>query len=176
MKHKEQNKIDEALIRLEKGRSQPLPDLVTRIRNDLPGKPPRLRWFVDRWRNPALATLAAVVVFTMVLTLLVWRNGSATHEHVPMVEVHFELHAPQATSVELLGNFNNWQIGTLQLVGPDASGHWTTSVHLSEGRYEYLFLVDGKHWITDPKALVMRPDGFGSMNSILEVSQEGTVL
>ena len=176
MKHKEVKDLKDALLQLEKGRSLPSSDLALRITHDLPAKPPYLRWFIDRWRKPVLATAAVVMICGMFIGSLLWMNGSQQDGHVPMVEVRFELYAPQATSVELLGNFNNWKTGTLQLNGPDPTGHWLTTLHLAEGRYEYLFLVDGVHWIADPKALVLRPDGFGKMNSVLEVSREGTVL
>ena len=176
MKHKEVNNLRDALLQLEKGRSQPASDLALRIKNDLPSTPPYVRWFIDRWWKPAAATVAVMIIGGMFSGSLLWRNGAHSSQQVPMVEVRFELFAPQATSVELLGNFNNWKTGTLRLVGPDPTGHWLTTVYLTEGRHEYLFLVDGKHWIADPKALVLRPDGFGQMNSVLEVSREGTVL
>jgi len=176
MKHKEVKNLQEALLQLEKGRSQPASDLALRIKHDLPSAPPYLRWFIDRWYKPALATVAVLTICGLFLGTFLWRNGSHSSMQVPMVEVRFELFAPQAKSVELLGNFNNWKTGTLQLVGPDPTGHWLTTVYLTEGRHEYLFLVDGKYWMADPKAIVSRPDGFGKMNSVLEVSREGTVL
>ena len=92
------------------------------------------------------------------------------------MKVHFELHAPGARSVELVGSFKHWQPGSIRLVGPDASGHWTASIHLPEGRHEYQFLVDGRQWVTDPMAAVVRPDGFGRANAILDVAgQEATL-
>jgi 1,4-alpha-glucan branching enzyme len=74
--------------------------------------------------------------------------------------------------VELLASFNDWQPGSIVLTGPDASGHWTTDVTLPEGRYEYIFLVDGEQWVPDPNAEVRRPDGFGRANAVLEVYED----
>jgi len=85
------------------------------------------------------------------------------------VTFHFELHAPGADRVELLGTFNNWQTSDIVLVGPDASGHWTTEVALPEGRHEYIFLVDGERWLAEPKAATHRPDGFGRVNTVIKV-------
>ncbi len=89
-----------------------------------------------------------------------------------LVTVRFELHAPDADQVELVGTFNSWETGDIVLDGPDASGHWTATVELPEGRYEYLFLVDGERWLADPKATAVRPDGFGNMNAMIQVYDE----
>ncbi len=89
-----------------------------------------------------------------------------------LVTVHFELHAPGAEQVELLGDFNSWKTGDIVLAGPDASGHWTAAVQLPEGRHEYIFLVDGERWIADPKASTIRPDGFGHVNAVIQVNDE----
>lgn len=88
------------------------------------------------------------------------------------VTFHFELHAPAADRVELLGTFNEWKSGDIVLNGPDASGHWTAEVALPEGRHEYIFLVDGERWIADPRAATHRPDGFGRVNTVIKVYDE----
>ena len=88
------------------------------------------------------------------------------------VAFHFELHAPGAERVELLGTFNDWQSNDIVLAGPDASGHWTATVELPEGRHEYIFLVDGKRWIADPKGATHRPDGFGRVNTVIKVYED----
>jgi hypothetical protein len=38
---------------------------------------------------------------------------------------------------------------------------------LPDGRYEYMFLVDGQKMIQDPEALIHQEDGFGNQNSVL---------
>ena len=88
------------------------------------------------------------------------------------VTFHFELHAPGADRVELLGSFNNWQTGDIVLRGPDASGHWTADIALPEGRHEYMFLVDGERWVADPNAESYQSDGFGSVNAVIKVYDE----
>jgi hypothetical protein len=85
------------------------------------------------------------------------------------VEVVFQFHAPDARSVELVGNFTGWETGVIRLEGPDATGHWTARVKLPSGRHEYAFLVDGKEWIADPRAVITRPDGFGRRNAVMEL-------
>ena len=115
-----------------------------------------------RWFLPALAGAAAMLLFS---TLLLSRPPHAGGNRVT---VHFEIHAPDAQRVEVVGTFTEWQTGRLQLLGPDASGHWTTDVELPSGRHEYSFLVNGKQWVADPSAEVRRSDGFGRENAVLE--------
>ena len=84
---------------------------------------PRRAWWPaqGRWIAPAFAGAAATLAVLLGLGLL----RSATEE--PRVGFHFELHAPGADRVELLGTFNNWKSGDIVLNGPDASGHWTAT-------------------------------------------------
>ena len=122
-------------------------------------------WPTDgQWLLPALAGAAAAI-----LLLSVFMLPDRLAESAPGIKVTFELQAPEAQSVELAGSFNNWQRGQIKLTGPDATGHWSATVTLPPGQHEYLFLVDGKNWVTDPQALARRPDGFGHENAILQL-------
>ncbi len=159
----------EILAPLERHRAAAPPGLRTRILSQLEPHP-QPRWLpsLHQWWIPALSGAAA-----MLLVAIGWWHWNT---RTPLVNVHFELHAPGARQVELVGSFNHWQPGAIRLTGPDASGHWTATVALPEGRHEYLFLVDGQQWVTDPSATVVRPDGFGHVNAIREVTREGTML
>lgn len=145
------------------------PELVARVMQRLP-KPAPPSWLPapQQWWLPALAGATAAL-----LLLFGWYRWSQSQA---LVKVHFALHAPGARQVELVGNFNEWQPGAIRLTGPDASGHWTATVALPEGRYEYQFLVDGRQWVTDPAAAVARPDGFGHVNAVCEVAKDGAIL
>lgn len=81
--------------------------------------------------------------------------------------VTFVLVAPSAQSVAVAGDFNEWQPSRAPL--EDRDGVWTLTIELRPGRYEYMFLVDGKQWVTDPAARLRRDDGFGNQNAILEL-------
>lgn len=160
-----------ALSLLAESRPRVPQDLAERILSNLPEHPAprwtqRLAAWVGRsgrWGAPALAG-------ALVTLLLVFAFGRlAPTPHSDRVTVTFELRAPQAHKVELVGSFNDWRPGEIDLSGPDATGHWTTTVELPAGRYEYLFLVDGKEWRTDPKAAAHRPDGFGHENALIEL-------
>lgn len=145
-------------------------DFARRVMNALPAEPDlpllvglrRLWPEHGRWFLPALAGAAAML---LVSTLLIARPPQKPHNRVT---VHFEIHAPNAQRVELVGTFTEWQTGQIQLAGPDASGHWTTDVALPSGRHEYSFLVNGQQWVADPHAEIRRADGFGRENAVLE--------
>jgi hypothetical protein len=163
-----------ALGRLGKGRVRAPAELTANIMAALPATR-RLsfrEWLEEflpqrrQWAVPALAG-----AFAMLLAMLgAWHLAPPTHAQ--QVLVHFQIHAPGAQRVELVGDFNNWTPGAIRLQGPDASGHWTANVELPEGRYEYQFLVNGRMWVTDPNAAAYRPDGFGRENAVVDVYEE----
>lgn len=82
--------------------------------------------------------------------------------------VRFNFRAPFATSVSLVGNFNQWDPARDALHGPDADGAWTIDLVLPSGRYEYRFLVNGSEWVPDPRAQSV-DDGMGGTNSLVMV-------
>lgn len=62
-------------------------------------------------------------------------------------EHEFRYKAPDAQSVELMGEWNGWK-SIPMTKGSD--GVWTAKVSLSSGTYAYKFLVNGKDWVFDP--------------------------
>jgi hypothetical protein len=83
------------------------------------------------------------------------------------VDVTFVLAERQARRVSLGGGFNAWS--------PDATpmsqrgdGRWEITLGLHPGRHEYKFIVDGQ-WRPDPNAREQVPNGFDSVNSVVEV-------
>ena len=113
------------------------------------------------WITPVLAGAMAAVIIMMAIPHVFDTDQNSN--------VTFELHAPTADRVELIGSFNNWERGEIFLEGPDASGYWSVTVPLHHGRHEYLFVVDGKEFLADPSAPYHRPDGFGRINAILDI-------
>jgi 1,4-alpha-glucan branching enzyme len=91
-------------------------------------------------------------------------KASGTHgvDAVPL-----KLVAPAARQVYVAGSFNNWHAAALPLKA--SGGEWTGELKLAPGRYEYLFVVDGK-WLPDPSAPEKVPNPFGGYNSLLSVS------
>jgi hypothetical protein len=85
----------------------------------------------------------------------------------------FVLVAPQAGSVSLVGDFNDWDPTRAPMhVAP--GGVWATVLPLAPGRYRYAFLVNGVEWRADPAAPPVRDDEFGSPSSVVTVGVRGT--
>lgn len=116
-----------------------------------------------RWALPALTGALATLLVAAGLTLF---QKTSTRG---LVAVTFEMHAPDAHRVELVGSFTDWKPGQIFLRGPDATGHWTATLKLPAGRHEYAYLLDGREWATDPEAPARRPDGFGRENAVIQL-------
>jgi hypothetical protein len=86
-------------------------------------------------------------------------------------QVEFVLVAPSASQVTLVGDFNGWSPGATPLRPSERRGIWSVTVPLTAGRHEYAFLVDGKHWLPDPRAPRAPGDDFGAPNSVLTVTE-----
>lgn len=81
---------------------------------------------------------------------------------------NFSFTAPTAVSVQLVGDFTQWQDKPINLKkGPN--GVWRTSVELPPGTHHYRFLVDGQ-WRDDPECEVQVPNAFGSHDAIRQVA------
>jgi len=80
--------------------------------------------------------------------------------------VTFELEYKHATSVHLVGEFNNWDKNATQM--SFENGKWKVEILLSENKYQYKYLIDNHKWITDPNAdIVNTPNG--GKNSIIYI-------
>ncbi len=86
------------------------------------------------------------------------------------VWARFVYPASEATSVAVAGDFNNWEP---QALTPRALGDgetvWTALIPVPRGEHEYMFVIDGEEWVTDPYALEQRDDGFGAQNAVLSL-------
>lgn len=87
----------------------------------------------------------------------------------PRVFVRLVLLQPTAESVSIAGDFNGWSPTKTKLDRTDG-GMWTVTLPLKPGRYEYMFVVDGKEWVADPLAAEETTDGFGAHNAVLDVA------
>lgn len=119
-------------------------------------------------RPGVIASKFIVVVFLVVAT-------GCVSQRAPVVasggrQVHFELQAPEARSVALLGDFNGWAPPGLPLTGPDSAGYWRLMIVMpgSGRRFNYVYLVDDRDYRTDN----LRPiaaDDYGGRNNILYI-------
>lgn len=83
------------------------------------------------------------------------------------VAVTFSLRAPQAQSVYVSGSFNGWTVNEACRMEKKGD-RWSVSLPLDGGRHEYQFIVDGR-WQSDPENHLKVSNGFGDMNSLIEV-------
>ena len=75
---------------------------------------------------------------------------------------------PRANSVQLAGDFNNWQPQKTPMQKVGKSGVWQTRLKLPAGRYRYRLVVDGQ-WQQDPYNETTEQNPFGDFNSVVEV-------
>lgn len=108
------------------------------------------------------AAAALVAIASSALTMAFIRRGYP-------VEVRFVLEAPEATSVWLAADFNDWSPSGYELEkAPD--GSWSITVRLRRGAsYSYNFVIDGERWVADPAAPSRLDDGLGGVSSSLSL-------
>jgi hypothetical protein len=123
--------------------------------------PPRPRWARWTW-------LAAAAALGAILIARPWAGGTAS----TLDAFQFVLEAPQASSVALVGDFNDWDPARSPM--QTAQGVWATTVPLAPGRYRYAFLVNGVEWRADPGAPAARDDEFGTPSSVITVGGKGS--
>jgi len=72
-----------------------------------------------------------------------------------------------ADTVTLLGDFNNWKKGEVNMQKIQNTDFWTAEITLSEGIYKYAFLIDDNRWSKDPMAQINVKDDFGKESSLI---------
>ncbi len=155
--------------------------LEARIVRALPARRRRPTWrraaaWAVRPRSVSISPLAGLAAAAVLAFLLVWPRGEGTPPEgtptpeTPTIFVQFVLEAPSARSVAVAGDFNAW---TPQLVlnDSDGDGVWTGRLALKPGVHQYMFVIDGSEWETDPKADRYVDDGFGNRNAVLVIPQ-----
>lgn len=140
------------------------PGLDQRVMRSIAENP---RATTRRRAAPLWVALAAAAVLAAVLLARPWRGGDATGSDV----LQFVLVAPQAASVSLVGDFNDWDPKRSPM--QTAQGVWATALRLSPGRYRYAFLVNGTEWRADPDAPPAHDDEFGTPSSVVTVGGGG---
>ncbi len=76
--------------------------------------------------------------------------------------------AQGAEKVALVGDFNNWDEGVLEMKKLK-SGEFTSLIELEKGKsYQFLYLVNGKDWYNDLEADSYVANRFGVENCVVE--------
>ncbi|OLC00596.1 MAG: hypothetical protein AUH30_02215 [Candidatus Rokubacteria bacterium 13_1_40CM_68_15] len=83
--------------------------------------------------------------------------------------VMFTIEARHAAQVQLMGDFNDWNLDGSEMEPVD--GIWTKVVNLPPGRYRYRYIVDGR-WQSDPLNGAVEPSPYGGLDSILVVEEQ----
>jgi hypothetical protein len=97
------------------------------------------------------------------------QTASFAPDQESKVFVRLVLLQPGARSVSVAGDFNGWNPAETKLERSEG-GMWTATIALKPGRYQYMFVIDGKQWIADPLAEEGTGDGFGAQNAVLDVA------
>lgn len=72
-----------------------------------------------------------------------------------------------AESIEVAGDFSNWEPVALSREFVGEKQVWTGLIPVTRGEHRYMFVKDGEEWVTDPLAPMQRDDGFGNKNAVL---------
>ncbi|MBN1125415.1 MAG: AAA family ATPase [Sedimentisphaerales bacterium] len=75
---------------------------------------------------------------------------------------------PRAQTVQVAGDFNNWQPHMGQLQKVSENGIWQIKLPIASGRYRYRLVVDGI-WQQDPYNEMTEMNPYGDFNSVVEV-------
>ena len=149
------------------------------IERDAPSATTAQRHWLSSWRTlrlsplGGLATAAALAAVALTASLLTRPRESAAPADVvaagePGQVTQFVLVAPDADSVTLVGDFNDWSFSKTHLARQAGNGVWWVTVALPPGRYRYAFVVDGTRWRSDPNAPAAE-DEFGRPNSVVTI-------
>src|SRR5437762_9083598 len=125
--------------------------------------------WLTRPRTVPFLPLGALAVAAVFVAVVLWRPDRPSRP-ASMSEFGFVVVAPRATTVSLVGDFNDWDAARtpMQRVRKDESV-WTAVIPLTPGRYRYAFLVDGVRWLADPAAPAARDDEYGAPSSVVTV-------
>jgi hypothetical protein len=176
-------------------RVAPEPQAVARLLQTVWASPRPAFWrrALDAWRIPALSGLAASAIAAAALLIgFVSRgavtpsaaseptvaSGSATGEFPVrlaadeaaerLVPTQFVFASAAATTVSVVGEFNDWAVGELPMTRV-RDGVWTTTVLLPAGRHVYAFVVDGTLLVADPRAPKSGDADYGREGSVVMV-------
>ena len=115
-------------------------------------------------RLACLGALAAVLASASCAAAMAGQSPVETSDGVRFTFAH-----ATATSVSVVGNFNDWSATANPLTRSGSGPLWSAVVALPPGEHLFMFLVDGKGWVVPPLAEDYVDDGFGSKNGVVVV-------
>lgn len=132
----------------------------------------RRLFFIPRYSFRIASFVAATAIIIFFAFTFLFNTPDISNQYIDnlaKVDFTLQLSNGKVRSVAIVGDFNNWNPDANQLKDPEGNGIWSTSLTLRPGRYEYMFIINGEEWITDPKAHRYTQDGFGNKNAIIEL-------
>lgn len=133
------------------------PGMADRIMGRVIAPPPPAPVF----RPWAVAFAAACLV----LGVFIGRVAAPRHAEG---QVRLWLDAPRARQVAVAGDFTDWKPVPLTRRGP----RWETELELPPGRYQYVFIVNDKVMVVDPRSRELERDARGRLYSVLDILDE----
>lgn len=98
---------------------------------------------------------------------LVEGSSDAASLQVPVLFVLDARDAANASSVSVVGDFNDWDIAATPMTLEN--GAWSVSLPVTPGRHVYAYVVNGTRWLADPRAPRATDNDFGRPGSVLLV-------
>ncbi len=135
-------------------------------------------WFPLQWRALSYGASFAAVLLIAALTFFI-ATPRTVDQHAPVISstsqsvpaevmAHFEISLANVQQVALVGDFNGWDTDK-NLLTRTTAATWKIDLPIAKGSYQYLFLIDGTLWKTDPTRETRVPDGFGGFNTVIEL-------
>jgi 1,4-alpha-glucan branching enzyme len=119
---------------------------------------------------------AMAKIFWLLVLLAGWgkhlQSSAADAPSHQVYNIEFSLVATNATTVSLVGVFNNWNPKATPM--QKTNGEWRVTTQLEPGCHQYLFCVDGRY-ICDPENPNRQKDTWTSKNSMVLVRPDGTI-
>ncbi len=162
--------LDAMLDKASEWEVTPPPYLAQRIMANLPSRPVSglLSW---KFLHPMVAVASLVLAVGLGFLARDMMPGQQPLA-VRSQQVRIIFFSPEASSVALIGDFNEWGQREVTLAQSSDRGIWEFTMALHPGVYHYNLLVDGERWVANPKSSTLVPDGFGGYNSVLVVSEK----
>ena len=129
--------------------------------------------WLRRPRDFSLTPLSALAAAAVLAGLALWLGGrvariASTVARADTAVVQFVFIAQGATSVALVGDFNDWDATSTPMRPAMQGGLWSVALPLPPGRHRYAFLINGWLWLSDPTA-PRAQDDFGTPSSVVTV-------
>ena len=167
----EHQALEAILDRAAEWTVDPPPFLTRKIVSNLPASVASGFW---SWK--VMHPIVAVVSLILALAIgFVGRDVIVGRQPVDVQRaqtIRIIFYSPEASSVALIGDFNDWGQRDVTFAQSSYRGIWEFSMTLKPGVYHYNMLVDGEKWVANPKSASLVPDGFGGYDSVLVVSEK----